>query len=72
MIEMAEVLEEFGPGKEQSDDHKKAKSEILSKELLDEIPWEAVLRDKGMEQSWQLSRDAFLKAQDLSIPQQKK
>lgn len=69
MIEMAEVLEEFGPGKEQSDDPKTEKSEILSKELLDEIPWEAVLRDKGMEQSWQLSRDAFLKAQDLSIPQ---
>ena len=32
----------------------------LFKELLDEIPWEAVLRDSGAEQSWQLYKDTFL------------
>lgn len=40
MIEMAEVFEECGPGKEQSEDPRIEESEILSKELLDEIHWE--------------------------------
>jgi len=39
---------------------------MLFKELLDEILWEAVLRDKGMEQSWKLF--AFLKAKDPHTP----
>jgi len=34
----------------------------LFKELLDEIPWETVLRDKGMKQRWQLFKDIFLRA----------
>ena len=38
---------------------------FYDKELLDEIPWKVVLRDKGMEQIWQL----FKEAQELSIPQ---
>ena len=39
----------------------------LFKELLDEISWENVLRDKGVEQSWLLFKDAFLRVQELSI-----
>jgi len=35
---------------------------------LDEISWEAVLRDKGVEQSWLLFKDTFLRMQELSIP----
>ena len=42
------------------------------KELLDEISWEAVLREKGAEKSCPLFRDTLLKAQELSIPQHKK
>ena len=44
----------------------------LFKELLYEIPWETVLRDKGTEQNWQHFRDAFPRAQELSFPQNKK
>ena len=40
----------------------------LLKELLDEISWEAVLRDKGVEERWLLFMDAFLKAQELPVP----
>lgn len=31
-------------------------------------PWEAVLKDKGVAQSWQHFKDAFLRAQELSVP----
>ena len=44
----------------------------LFKELLDEISWEALLRDKGVEESWLFFRDAFLRAQELSISPNKK
>lgn len=44
----------------------------LFKELLDEIPWETVLRDKRMEQSQQLFKNTFLRAKELSILQRKK
>ena len=44
----------------------------LFKKLLHEISWEEVLRDKGAEQSWLLSKDALLRAQELTIPQNKK
>ena len=44
----------------------------LFKELLKKIPCEAFLRDKGVEQSWLLLKDTFLKAEELSIPQNKK
>lgn len=37
------------------------------KELLNEILWETVLRDIGIEQSWQLFKDIFLRAQELSV-----
>ena len=38
---------------------------------MDEISWEAVLRDKGVEQSCLLSKDDLLSVQELSIPQNK-
>lgn len=44
----------------------------LFKELLDEIPWEAVLRDKETEHICQLFKDTFLQTQELSTPQHKK
>jgi len=31
-----------------------------------------VLKDKGSEQSWQIFKDAFHRAQDLSVPRSKK
>jgi len=40
----------------------------LFKELLDEIPWETLLRDKGTVRSWQHIKDAFLRSQQRSIP----
>ena len=44
---------------------------LLLKELPSEIPWEAVLMGTGAEQSWQLWKDTFLRAQLLSILQKK-
>ncbi|KFO76697.1 hypothetical protein N303_06718, partial [Cuculus canorus] len=38
----------------------------LFKELVSRMPWETVLRDKGAEQSWQIFKDAFHKAQECS------
>ena len=43
----------------------------LLKELLDGIRWETVFKGMGTEQSWQLLKDTLLRAQWLSIPQQK-
>ena len=40
----------------------------LFKELVDEIPWDTVLRDRGSDRNWQLFKDIFLGAQGLSIP----
>ena len=44
----------------------------LLKKLLDEIPWETVLKYKGTEQNRQHFKDAFLRALKVSIPQNKK
>ena len=44
----------------------------LFKELVKRTPWETALRDKGAEQSWQIFKDAFHRAQELSIPRCKK
>ena len=44
----------------------------LFKELLKKIPCEEFLRDKGVEQSWLLFKDALLGVQELYIPQNKK
>ena len=48
----------------------RAKFQLL-KELLSGIPWETVLKGMGTEQSWQLLKDTLLRAQWLSIIQQK-
>lgn len=45
---------------------------LMFKELLDEILWCSVLTDMRTEQSWKLFKDTFLKAKELSIPQDKK
>lgn len=39
----------------------------LFKDLVDEIPCNTVLRDKGAEKRWQLFKDFFLRAKELSI-----
>ncbi|KFQ75511.1 hypothetical protein N337_12410, partial [Phoenicopterus ruber ruber] len=44
----------------------------LFKELVSRTPWETALRDKVAGQSWQIFKDAFHRAQHLSIPRCKK
>jgi len=36
-------------------------------ELINSAPWETVLMGKGVEQSWHIFKEAFFKAQELSI-----
>ncbi|KFQ24241.1 hypothetical protein N331_03502, partial [Merops nubicus] len=40
----------------------------LFRELVNRNPWKAVLRNKGAEESWQISKEAFHRAQELSLP----
>jgi len=42
------------------------------KELVNRTPWEMVLRNRGAEQSWQIFKGTFHRAQELSIPRCKK
>jgi len=44
----------------------------LFNEIVRRTPWETVLRNRGTEQSWQLFKDVFHRAQELSIPKCKK
>ncbi|KFQ72243.1 hypothetical protein N335_12860, partial [Phaethon lepturus] len=46
---------------------RKAKLQLF-REFVNRTPWETALRDKGAEQSWQLFKDAFHRAQELLIP----
>ena len=46
---------------------RKAKCHLF-KRLMEEIPWETLLRDKGTEQRWHLFKNAFLREQEFSIP----
>ncbi|KAK4821784.1 hypothetical protein QYF61_002200 [Mycteria americana] len=39
----------------------------MFKELVNRIPWETALRDKGAEQSWQIFKDTFHRVEELSI-----
>lgn len=39
---------------------------------MDGTPWKTAFRDKGAEQSWQLFKYIFLRAQEFSIPTHKK
>ena len=50
---------------------RKAKFQLF-KESVNGTPWETALRDKGAEQSWQIFKDAFHRAQELLIPSWKK
>jgi len=50
---------------------RKAKFQLF-KELVNRTAWETALRDKRAKQSWQIFKDAFHTAQDLSIPRCKK
>jgi len=40
--------------------------------VVNKIPWEPVLEDKGAEQSWKIFMEAVLRAQELSIPKCRK
>jgi len=42
------------------------------KELVSKTPWETFLRDRGAEQSWQIFKDAFHRAQEPSVPKYKR
>jgi len=44
----------------------------LIRELANKPPWESVLKDKGAEQIWQIFKDVFFRAQELSIPRYRK
>ncbi|KFM05399.1 hypothetical protein AS27_15836, partial [Aptenodytes forsteri] len=44
----------------------------LFKELVNRALWETALRHKGAEQSWQIFKDTFHRAQELLIPRHKK
>ncbi|KFQ80702.1 hypothetical protein N335_02418, partial [Phaethon lepturus] len=50
---------------------RKANFQLL-KEFVTRTPWETALGDKGAERSWQIFKDAFHRAQELSIPRCKK
>lgn len=43
-----------------SQDPEPGESKFLFKEFLSEVPWEAVLGDEGVEQSWLLFKEEFL------------
>lgn len=42
------------------------------RERVSGIPWETALADKGVEQSWQFSKEVFHGVQELAIPRSKK
>ncbi|KFQ57969.1 hypothetical protein N334_08085, partial [Pelecanus crispus] len=44
----------------------------LFKELVRRTPWEMDLIDRGTGQSWQIFKDTFRRAQELSLPKYKK
>ena len=60
-----EILRVTGPAKSKVRTLNFSRAHLrLFKGLLGEILWEAVLRDKGVEQSWQLFKDSFVRVQD--------
>jgi len=44
----------------------------LFKDLVSRTPGETAFRDKGAEQSWQIFKDTFHGAQELSVPRCKR
>ena len=68
LVELA-VLRGLAPAKSKvrTLNSRKAKFQLF-KDLVDRTPWETALRDKGAEWSWQIFKDTFHRAQELSIP----
>jgi len=67
------VLRDMGQAKSKvrTLNFRKAKFQLF-KELVNRSPWETALQDKGAEQSWQIIKEAFHRAQELMIPRCKK
>jgi len=40
----------------------------LLRSLVDRVPWEAVLKDKGIQEGWTLFKEEVLKVQEQAIP----
>ena len=36
--------------------------------LVDRVPWEAVLKGRGVQEGWTLFREEVLKAQEQAVP----
>ena len=36
--------------------------------LLERVPWEKVLKDKGVQEDWTLFKEKVLKAQEQAVP----
>ncbi|PKU30141.1 nedd4-binding protein 2-like 2 [Limosa lapponica baueri] len=72
LVEFA-VLMDMGQAKSKVGtlDFSKASFQLF-KELVNRNPWETVLGDNGAEQSWQIFKDAFHRAQEFSTLRCKK
>ena len=44
----------------------------LFRRLVDRVPWEAVLKGKGVQEDWTFFKKAILKAQELAVPMGRK
>jgi len=67
------VLRDIGKAKSivRTQNFRKANFQLF-KELVSRTLWEMVHRDRGEEQSCQIFKDAFHRAQELSVPRCKK
>ncbi|GAB0190086.1 ras GTPase-activating protein 1-like [Grus japonensis] len=68
LVELA-VLRDMGQAKSKARtlNFRKAKLQLF-KELVNRSPWEATLRNKGAEQSWQIFKDTFKKQKSSRSP----
>lgn len=41
---------------------------VLLRTLVDRVPWETVLKDKGVQEGWTIFKKEILKAQEQAIP----
>jgi len=72
LVELA-VLRDMGQVKSKVKTLSFRKANVqLFKELGNKTPWETALRDKEVEQSWQIFKGTFHRAQELSTPRSKK
>jgi len=72
-VVMFAVLRDMGQAKSKvrTLNFRKAKFQLF-KELVNRTPWETALHGKGAEQSWQIFKDTFHRAQELSVPSSEK